>query len=205
MLLGLAVGLAGYALFSLLDTVLHHNDESPWAKRWGDRALSLFGVVLYGGFCAWTVLTALTGAAGKGNAARSYAHKVALTGQVLRLPAGPELAGAAGLVLCGSGLFLRRRALVSSFADRFPPGRIGPRTWPVVGALGAVSYFFRGAAITAIGAVRCNRGRSASRSAAARRHPGDPGAGQRVVDGPLPGRLHDGSQVHHVPLAAPAD
>lgn len=149
----LAVGLAGYAVFSLLDTVLHHNHETPWVKRWGDRALSAFGVVLYGGLCAWTVSTALTGSRGKGSAAASHVHKAALTARVLRLPGGQELAGAVGVVLCVAGLFLVRRAFGQHFADRFPPGRIGRRTWPVVLALGGTGYFFRGVAFAIVGGV----------------------------------------------------
>src|SRR5690242_11520922 len=46
----LAVGLLLYALFSLVDALLHHDAEAPAAKRWGDRALSAWGFVVYGAF-----------------------------------------------------------------------------------------------------------------------------------------------------------
>jgi hypothetical protein len=80
----LAVGLALYAMFSLIDTVLHHNDETPAAKRWGDRALSAWGVVLYAAFCAYCISVAASNNPSGQSSAHDRSEKTQLSAAILR-------------------------------------------------------------------------------------------------------------------------
>jgi hypothetical protein len=150
-LIVLAVGLAGYVVFSAIDTVTHHNDEHPAAKRWGDRALSAFGAVLYGFFCYQVVSAILAPAPAQGSAASSHAHHRAMTAEVMALPGGRELVGLIGVVLVVSFFFLGRRALQRTFAERYDREEMGERWWKAAMILGAVGYLLRGFAFGVVG------------------------------------------------------
>lgn len=151
MLIVLAVGLAGYVVFSAIDTVTHHNDEHPAVKRWGDRALSVFGAGLYGYFCYEVVSAILAPSPAQGSAASSDAHDRAITAKVMALPGGRELVGLVGLVLVISFFFLARRAIKRTFAERYNREEISERWWRAAMILGAVGYLLRGYAFGVVG------------------------------------------------------
>lgn len=147
----LAVGLVLYALFSLVDTVLHHNDETPAAKRWGDRALSAFGVLMYtalGGYCF--VLAFSSQGSGKSSAQDSR-QKAQMSATVLRWPAGWFWLGLFGVVLLGMAAFLVSRAWRRSFRPRFDRDTMTRRTWRVAMVLGTVGYLGRAALFGIVG------------------------------------------------------
>lgn len=139
----LAVGLALYALFSLLDASLHHDDETNAAKRWGLRALSLWGVVLYAVFAVYCVYLAVSSSAGKQSGSKSDQQKRQWSAKVLSWPAGwLWLVIVAGVLFVISG-FLLRRALRRSFAPRLHRQRMTLFAWRLAMTLGVVGLIGR--------------------------------------------------------------
>ncbi len=139
----LAIGMLLYALFSLLDTILHHDDENPAAKKWADRAVSAWGVVLFCAFGAYSMKTALSSTGGSQTARQSDRRTVTWSAHVLRWPAGWLWLGLLGvilLVICG---FLITRAARRSFRTRLRDDAMGPRVWRVAMVLGTLGYLGR--------------------------------------------------------------
>jgi hypothetical protein len=145
----LAVGLLLYALFSLLDTVLHHNDESPTAKRWGDRTLSAFGVLMYLVLAGYCFSVAFSGP--RKTSGQDSQQKAELSAKVLRLPAGWLWLGLVGVGLLVVAAFLVGRALRRSFASRFDRERMSRRAWRTAMVLGAIGYLGRAALFAVVG------------------------------------------------------
>jgi hypothetical protein len=138
----LAVGLVLYAAFSLVDALLHHDDENPAAKRWGDRLLSLWGVAMYLAFSAYCVETAVTPAAGK-TSGQEDQQKTRWSSTVLRWPGGPVWLALAGVILLVIFGFLTSRAARRSFRPRLHQERMSRRTWRAAMVLGCAGYFGR--------------------------------------------------------------
>lgn len=148
----LAVGLILFALFSLLDAVLHHDDESPGAKRWGDRALSAWGFLLYGAFAAYCVHTALSAGAADQTAAQSERQQTEWSAVVLGWPVGWLWLGGLGLSLLVIAGFLVSRCFRLSFLVRLCREEMSPRIWRIATYLGAVGYLARAGLFALVGA-----------------------------------------------------
>lgn len=147
----LGVGLAMYALFSLIDTILHHDDESPSSKRWGDRALSAWGVVMYTGFSVYCFLIAASPSPSGESSAHDRSQKAHMTADVLSWPGGPVWLGLlAALFLVMAG-FLVSRAWRRSFQPRLNRDRMSDRMWRVATVLGALGYLGRAALFGVVG------------------------------------------------------
>ncbi len=143
-LLALAAGLAGYAVFSILDAILHHNDaDKSRARRWAERLLSLWGAALYAAFCVWTVHVALSPKPGKTSAGKSSLQKASLTSDLLSWPAGQFIVAAVAAVIGIAGVALMRRALKRTFLERFERSDMSPRSWHILGALGGYGILAR--------------------------------------------------------------
>jgi hypothetical protein len=147
----LAIGLVCYSLFSLLDAILHHDDESPAAKRWGDRALSTWGFVIYGVFSIYAFHTALSGSGGTATASQDQTQKTEWSARVLRWPAGWLWLGIAGFVLIVIALFLVSRAARRSFRPRLDEDSMGPRMWRTAMVLGTIGYLGRAGLFAVVG------------------------------------------------------
>lgn len=145
----LGVGLMLYALFSLLDTALHHNDESPAGKRWGDRALSAFGVVMYAGLSVYCFTVAFGGE--RKTSGQDAQQKTQLSATVLRWPAGWFWLGLFGVLLLVMAAFLVSRAYRRSFRSRFDRDRMSDRVWRAAVVLGTVGYLGRAALFAVVG------------------------------------------------------
>jgi hypothetical protein len=138
----LAVGLLLYALFSLVDALLHHDAESPAAKRWGDRALSGWGFVVYGLFSGYCFVTAASPPKGP-TAPKSHQQDTQWSARVLGWPGGQFWLALLGFVLLGIAAFLLSRTARRSFRDRLPREDMGPWTWRLAIVLGTSGYFGR--------------------------------------------------------------
>lgn len=139
----LGIGLLLYALFSVVDAVLHHDDESPDAKRWGDRALSAWGFVVYGAFGVYCFVTAASSRGGKQTAAQSDRQHTEWSATVLRWPAGWVWLGLVGVVLVVIAVFLISRAARLSFRPRLDRDAMSHGTWSAAMVSGAVGYLGR--------------------------------------------------------------
>jgi uncharacterized membrane protein YoaK (UPF0700 family) len=150
-LFALAIGLLLYALFSVLDTMLHHDDESPTAKRWADRALSAWGVVVYGAFSVYCFITALSRSGGKEHAAKTDRQDAHWSAQVLRWPAGAVWLGLLGVVLLVIAGFLVSRAARRSYQTRLRREIMSRRSWLLGLWLGGVGYLGRAMLFAVVG------------------------------------------------------
>lgn len=148
-ILVLAVGLALYAVFSAVDAILHHDEESPAAKRWGDRGLSAWGFVMYAAFSVYTFRVALSSQ--RTSSAQDQRQKAQWSARVLRWPAGWFWLGLLATVLIAMALFLVSRAWRRSFRPRLDRDRMGRRTWQAAMVLGSVGYLGRAGLFAVVG------------------------------------------------------
>jgi fumarate reductase subunit D len=109
LLIVVAIGLGGYALWRLTHALLGHGPES--SDSGFDRVAALGSGVVYAGMCATAVGILLgSGGGGSGNA-----HET--TAGVLGWPAGTWLVGIAGVVLIGISLYQGYRGVSKDFLD----------------------------------------------------------------------------------------
>ena len=118
LLILLAVGFAGYALWRLLHAVLGHGRERSDSRL--DRFAALLSGLMYAGLCAVTV-EVLHGSRSAGNT-----HKTAAG--VFSWPAGTWLVGAAGAVLVGVGVYQGYRGLSRDFLRDSKTEQMSART-----------------------------------------------------------------------------
>jgi fumarate reductase subunit D len=108
LLILVAIGLAGYALWRLIHATLGHGPEN--SDTTFDRVAALGSGIVYGGLCAIAIQILLGSGGGSGNT-----HKT--TAGVLGWPAGTWLVGIAGALLIGIGLYQGYRGLSRDFLE----------------------------------------------------------------------------------------
>lgn len=138
-LVALAVGAAAYAALSLADATLAHGEEHAPFPRWGNRALSLFGTLLYAALAAQAVHV-LNGARPRGNA-----KERAAAGGLLALPYGRALVLAVALVLAAAAVGLARRALLRTYLQQLNVEAMSPAWRRGAVMLGSVGSLARAA------------------------------------------------------------
>lgn len=138
-LLGLlAVGLVGYALSQLVEVFFRPRRSDSRARRWSQRLISAWGVVIYGAFAAST-LSLLLGARRPASPRSSAQQDTALTARLLAEPFGRPLVLLVGVALIGAGVEMARRAIQLNFRERFNPAQVGrwvARAAHVLGSVG---------------------------------------------------------------------
>jgi Domain of Unknown Function (DUF1206) len=124
LLILVAIGLAGYALWRLVRALLGHGPEGSDSRL--DRAAALGSGIVYAGLCAIAVeiLLGSSSTGGSGSAPKT-------TAGVFGWPAGTWLVGAAGGVLIGIGLYQGYRGLSKDFLEDSKTEEMGPwaRRW----------------------------------------------------------------------------
>ena len=110
-----AVGLAGYALWRISRAVLGHGSEA--SDSGFDRAAALASGVVYAALCAIAV-EIIVGAGGGGSGGAKKA-----TGGVFGWPAGHWLVGIAGVVLIGVGIYQGYQGITKSSSKTQRPSR----------------------------------------------------------------------------------
>lgn len=148
-LVGLAIGMFLYAVFSLVDAIRHHDDETPAAKRWGDRALSAWGAVMYAGLGAYSMSVAFSGS--HTNSSKDNQQKTQWSADVLRAPAGWLWLGLLAAVLLVMSVFLVVRSVRRSFRPRLERQRMSTRAWHLAMVLGTAGYLGRAALFGVVG------------------------------------------------------
>jgi fumarate reductase subunit D len=122
LLILVAIGLAGYALWRLVHALIGHGPER--SDTTFERLAALASGLVYAGLCAIAVKV-LTGSGGSsGNA-----HKT--TAGVFGWPGGTWLVGIAGAALIGAGLYQGYRGITKDFLKDSKTEDMGPRirTW----------------------------------------------------------------------------
>jgi hypothetical protein len=141
LLILIAIGLGGYALWRLVRALLGHGPEDSDDAM--DRVVALASGVVYAGLCVIAV-EILRGGGGAGSPRKPAAG-------VLGWPFGTWLVAIVGVVFAAVGLYQGYRAVSTEFLDDSKVEEMGPhvRTW--VRRLGAFGYLARMVVFTMIG------------------------------------------------------
>jgi hypothetical protein len=136
LLLVMAVGLAGYALFRLTQAFVGETPEAGKQSAF-DRIGALGSAVAYGAFCAISISLLLGGSSGGGQHSPQKT-----TAGALGWPAGRELVGAVGLGFLAVGLYqayygLSRKFLEESHTEHM--SRSVRRAFTAIGVVGLVA------------------------------------------------------------------
>jgi hypothetical protein len=135
LLILVAVGLGGYALWRLLHSLLGHGPESFDSTF--DRVAAFASGLVYGGLC-WIALEIALGStgSGSGNAGKT-------TSKVLTLPAGTWLVGIAGGVLIAVGLYQGYRGISKDFLEDARTERMSARVRSWIAWIGLFGHLAR--------------------------------------------------------------
>ncbi len=142
LLVALAIGLAGYALWRFSDAVWGKRDETDEKKRTMKRLSSAAKGGLYAAFCVSTISVIMAGGGadgGSGSGGGGGAPEKTWTARVLGWPAGQLLVGLVGAAIVVGGGYLMYRGLARKFEKQLDEGRMGPtarRLTPLLGATG---------------------------------------------------------------------
>jgi len=149
LLVALAVGLAGYALWRLTEALWGKRDEDDEKKRTAKRLGSAARAVFYGAFCVTTVRFIMNGPAeGAGNGDQQEQTFVA---RALGWPAGQWLVALAGVIVIAGALYIGYRGLSQRFQERLDTSDMGPVAGPTVDVLGTVGMVARSAVFALAG------------------------------------------------------
>ena len=134
LLILVAIGLAGYALWRLLHALLGHGPEK--SDRTIDRLAALASGIVYAGLCAIAVEILLGPGAGSSSSHRS-------TAGVFAWPAGTWLVGIAGAIVIGVGLYQGYRAVSKDFLRDSKTEQMSPRVREWIEWIGAFGHLAR--------------------------------------------------------------
>jgi len=142
----LAVGLAGYALWRFSQAATGYQDENDEKKRAAKRLASVGKGAIYVAFCVSTIAVI----AGRASQNGEQQQKT-WTARVLAWPGGPFLVGVAGAAIAAGGIYLIVRGLTTKFEDKLETGRMGPGVRRASLTLGLVGSVGRGVVFGLIG------------------------------------------------------
>lgn len=151
LLLVLAVGLAGYALWRLSEAAWGKRDEDDEAKRSAKRLLSAGKAGAYLVLLASTLRFVAEGPSAAGGGGDE--QEQTMTARVLDWPGGRALAIAVGIGLLGGGLYVVYRAVAQKFDKRLDTSDMGPITGRVVDVAGTCGLIARGLVFALVGFV----------------------------------------------------
>jgi uncharacterized protein DUF1206 len=136
LLILVAIGLAGYALWRLAHALLGHGPEG--SDSGFDRVAALGSGIVYAGLCAIAVeiLLGSNPSGGSGNASQT-------TAGVFGWPGGTWLVGIAGAVLIGIGLYQGYRGLSKDFLEDSKTEQMSPRVRAWIEWIGSFGHLAR--------------------------------------------------------------
>ena len=139
LLILLAIGFAGYALWRFVEALLDRSNEGDRPKGLAKRAKSLGIGVVYAGL----TFTAIKILAGSGAGASQNREARKTTAEILSWPKGTWIVGFAGLCLIAAGLTNGYRGVTQKFAESWKTGEMSAaaRRWAV--RIGTVGWLAR--------------------------------------------------------------
>ena len=146
LLLLLAAGLAGYALWRLAQAVLDRDDEGEEPKGLAKRAAALGKAGWYAILCGLT-LSVLVGNGGGGGSEQQR------TAGVFERPLGRYVVYAAGLAFLGAAAFNGYRAVTCKFNKKLKTGEMSEAEEGAATAVGILGHLARLAVFGLIGAL----------------------------------------------------
>jgi hypothetical protein len=142
LLILVAIGLGGYALWRLTRALLGHGSEDSDSGM--DRVAALASGIVYAGLCAIAVEILLGSGGSPGNAKKT-------TAGVFGWPGGVWLVGIAGVVLIGVGLYQGYRGISQDFLEDSKTEQMSPRVRGWIEWIGTFGYLARMVAFGLIG------------------------------------------------------
>lgn len=142
LLVAVAVGLAGYALWMLVRAAIGHGAEARDSAT--DRVSALASAVAYGILCA-TAVEVLLGSGGSGGSTKQA------TGGVLGWPGGPVLVAIAGAVLIGVAVYGAYKGVGRKFLEEADRTAMEPGVRHAYTALGVFGYVARAIVFALVG------------------------------------------------------
>lgn len=138
-----AIGLAGYAIWRLTRAALGHGvEEGSYDAK--ERANSVVSGISYALLCV-TAVKILSGSGGGGGGAKST------TGGVLGWPGGQWIVGIAGLIIIAAGLDQARRAIKKSFLEHAKTAEMDEKTRKGYTRVGQAGFGARAVVFVLIG------------------------------------------------------
>jgi hypothetical protein len=147
LLILVAVGLGGYALWRLVRGLLGHGPEGSDSGL--DRVAAIASGVVYAGLCAIAIEILLGSGAGSGGAQKT-------TAGVFGWPAGTWLVAIAGVVLIGVGLFMGYRGISKDFLEDSKTEQMSARTRRWIEWIGSVGHLARMVVFCLVGVFLIN-------------------------------------------------
>lgn len=144
----LAIGFAGYAVWRLAQAVFDKEDEGTGALGIAKRATNLGRGVLYA-ILAYVAVRLTFGGGGSSGSENEKARNA--TAEVLDWPAGTWLVGLAGLVVIGVGLFSAYRGVTQSFLEKWKTEELGATERRAAAGIGTLGLAARGVVFSLIG------------------------------------------------------
>ena len=142
-----ATGLAGYALWRLLRALLGHGPEDSDSTF--ERVAAFASGIVYAGLCAIAVEILLGSGGSSGNANKT-------TAGVFGWPAGTWLVGIAGAVLVGVGLYQGYRGLSKDFLKDSKTEQMSPQVRRWIEWIGTFGHLARMVVFCLVGAFLIN-------------------------------------------------
>lgn len=144
LLIALAAGLAGYALWRLAQAILDRDNEGEGLKGLAKRGASLAKGAWYGTLCVLTVSTLIGNGSGNGNEQKT-------TAGIFERPGGRYLVYAAGLAFLGAAAFNGWRAVTCKFNKKLKTGEMGDAEETAATGVGIVGHLARMVVFALIG------------------------------------------------------
>lgn len=142
LLILIAIGLGGYALWRLARAALGHGPEGSDSGI--DRVAAFASGVVYAGLCAIAVAILLGSGGGSGGAQKT-------TAGVFGWPGGTWLVGIAGVVFIGVGLYQGYRGVTRDFLDDSKTEQMSPRLRRWITWIGTVGHLARMVVFSLVG------------------------------------------------------
>jgi hypothetical protein len=145
LLVAVAVGLGGYALWRFVQAAVGHGPEGGGDHSTMGRIMAAASGVAYLGMCALAVSILL----GASSQSSSDPHKSAAG--VLAWPGGQYIVGAAGLILIGAALYQGYKGLSKNFLEEDKTDQMSPTVKKWITGIGVVGHLSRMVAFGLIG------------------------------------------------------
>ncbi|WP_242423657.1 DUF1206 domain-containing protein, partial [Frankia sp. EI5c] len=139
LLILIAVGFAGYAVWRLLEGAVGHRDETDTKKRTAARAVSVLRGVIYLGITGSTVAFLAGRDSGSGSG-----EPAPYTARVMEHTGGRWLVGAVGLVVVGVGIGMLVKGVTTKFEEKLRRAEMKPAVLRAGRRIGQVGYVARG-------------------------------------------------------------
>jgi hypothetical protein len=137
LLIVVAAGLAGYAIWRLLRAAIGHGREATDDAK--ERISGVVGGIAYASLCVTAVK--IVAGAGAGGGAGSHPGKT--TGGILDWPAGPAIVVVAGLIFVGVGLDQGYSGITRGFLEQSRTERMGRRMRQAFTGVGVFGHLAR--------------------------------------------------------------